>query len=100
MINLKFGYGVGLDGLPDIPEFHFFLGSGRPHTRFSSNVLFIFQKSLNVWRSQACRGPPHGQIEKEMCHLKAVKNKSFWMFSEPDTISVLQISSVSAYLPN
>ena len=23
-----------------------------------------------------------------MCHLKAEKNKSFWMFSEPDTISL------------
>ena len=25
--------------------------------------------------SQACRGSPHGPIEKEMCHLKAEKNK-------------------------
>ena len=25
--------------------------------------------------SQACRGLPHGPIEKEMCHLKAEKNK-------------------------
>ena len=48
MNMLKFGYGIVLDGLPDIPEFHFFLGSGRPQTRFSSNVVFIFQKSLNV----------------------------------------------------
>ena len=32
--------------------------------------------------SQACRGSPHGPIEKEMCHLKAEKNKSFWMFTE------------------
>ena len=47
---LKFGYGMDLDGLPDIPEFHFFLGSGRPQTRFSSNGVFIFQKSLNVWK--------------------------------------------------
>ena len=23
-----------------------------------------------------------------MCHLKAEKNKSFWMFTEPDTISL------------
>ena len=38
--------------------------------------------------SQACRGSPHGPIEKEMCHLKAEKNKSFWMFTEPDTISL------------
>ena len=50
MNMLKFGYGIVLDGLPDISEFHFFLGSGRPQTRFSSNVVFIFQKSLNVWK--------------------------------------------------
>ena len=53
MDMLKFGYGIVLDGLPDIPEFHFFSGvwgSGRPQTRFSSNVVFIFQKSLNVWK--------------------------------------------------
>ena len=25
--------------------------------------------------SQACRDSPHGPIEKEMCHLKAEKNK-------------------------
>ena len=35
--------------------------------------------------SQACRDSPHGPIEKEMCNLKAKKNKSFWMFTEPDT---------------
>ena len=63
-------------------------------TRFSSDVIFIFQKCLDVWKDmymsgrQACRGSPHGPIEKEMCHLKAEKNKSFWMFSEPDTISL------------
>ena len=52
MNMLKFGYGIVLDGLPDIPEFHFFLGSGgrAPQTRFSSNVVFIFQKSLNIWK--------------------------------------------------
>ena len=50
MNMLKFGYGIVLDGLPDIPDFHFFLGSGCPQTRFSSNVVFIFQKSLNVWK--------------------------------------------------
>ena len=39
--------------------------------------------------SQACRGSPHGPVEKEMCHLKAEKKiKSFWMFTEPDTISM------------
>ena len=31
-------------------NFIFFLGSGRPQTRFSSNVIFIFLKSLNVWK--------------------------------------------------
>ena len=68
MNMLKCGYGIVLDGLPDIPEFHFFWGSGRPQTRFSTNVVFIFQKSLNVWKSQACKNSPHGPIEKEMCH--------------------------------
>ena len=38
--------------------------------------------------SQVCRGSPHGPIEKEVCHLKAEKNKSFWMFTEPGTISL------------
>ena len=46
----KICHGIVLDGLPDITEFHFFLGSGRPETRLSSNVVFIFQKSLNVWK--------------------------------------------------
>ena len=41
----KFGYGIVLDS-----RISFFLGSGRPQTRFSSNVVFIFQKSLNVWK--------------------------------------------------
>ena len=55
---LKFGYGIVLDGLPDVPEFHFFLGYGCPQTRFSSNVVFIFQKSLNVWKD-ICLGAKH-----------------------------------------
>ena len=46
MNMLKFGYGIVLDGLLDIPEFRFFSGA----TRFSSNVVCIFQKSLNVWK--------------------------------------------------
>ena len=50
MNMLKFGYGIVLDGLPDIPEFHFFSGVWTPKTRVSSNVVFIFQKSLNVWK--------------------------------------------------
>ena len=48
MNMLKFGYGIVLDGLPDIPEFHFSGVWGT--TRFSSNVVFIFQKSLNIWK--------------------------------------------------
>ena len=31
-------------------NFLFFLGSGRHQARFSSNAVFIFQKSLNVWK--------------------------------------------------
>ena len=50
MNMLKFGYGIVLDGLPDIPEFHLVLGSGRLQSQFNSNVVFIFQKSLNVWK--------------------------------------------------
>ena len=38
--------------------------------------------------SETCRGSPYGPIEKEMCHLKAEKNKSFWTFTELDTISL------------
>ena len=41
--------------------------------------------------SQACRGSPHGPVEKEMCNLKAKKTKSFWMFTEPDTIFMFRL---------
>ena len=80
MNMLKFGYRVVLDGLPDIPEFHFFLGSGRPKTQFSSNVVFNISEILeclerHISGSQACRDSLQGPIEKEMCHLKAEKNK-------------------------
>ena len=47
---MLFDYAIVLDGLPGVREFHFFLGSGRPQTRLSSNVVFIFQKHLNVWK--------------------------------------------------
>ena len=56
---LKFGYGIVLDGLPVISEFHFFWGlgwggggggGGSPQTRFSLIVVFIFQKSLILER--------------------------------------------------
>ena len=51
MNMLKFGYGIVLDGLPDIPEFQFFSGVWTP----PDLILFkcciqIFQKSLNVWK--------------------------------------------------
>ena len=64
---------------------------------------------------QACRGSPHGPIEKEMCHLTAEKNESFWMFTEPDThgftvlfayvyvfsfYSVTPLCSYYIYVPN
>ena len=58
MNMLKFGYGIVLDGLPDIPEFNYFLGSGRPQTQFSSNVVFISQKSLNA-RKGICLEAKH-----------------------------------------
>ena len=68
---LKFGYGMVLDGLPDIPEFHFFLGLGA--SRSSSNVVLIFKKSLNVWKYMyICLEAKHvgthlmGQLK--MCH--------------------------------
>ena len=76
MNMLKFGYGMVLDGLPDIPEFHFFLGSGHPQTRCHihiSEILEFLERHMSG--NQACRCSPHGPIEKEMCHLKAEKNK-------------------------
>ena len=49
--------------------------------------------------SQACRGSSHGPVEKEMCHLKAEKKliKSFWMFTEPDTISMFLFACVYVF---
>ena len=58
----KFGYGIVLDGLPDIPEFHFFF---RPQTRFSSNVIVVFLKFLNVWKDIACRDSLHESFFKK-----------------------------------
>ena len=49
--------------------------------------------------SQACRDSPLGQIGKEMCHLKAEKSKSFWMFTEPDTISLFCLLSFHSITP-
>ena len=61
----------------------FCLGSGHPQTRFSSNVTHIHISEIleclekHMSGSQACRGSPHGPIEKEISHLKAEINKSF-----------------------
>ena len=53
MNMLKFGYRIVLDGLPDISEFHFFLGSGGQanQAQFSLNVVFVFQKSWNIGKT-------------------------------------------------
>ena len=72
---LKFGYEIVLDGIHDIPEFNFFLASGRPQTRFSSNVVFIFLKSLNVWKD-ICLEAKHVMDQlKKKCVIKAEKNR-------------------------
>ena len=49
--------------------------------------------------SQAYRGSTHGPIEKQMCHLKAEKNKSFWMFTEPDTVCLCICIFILFYYP-
>ena len=72
MNMLKFGYGIVLDGLPDIPEFHFFLGSGRPQTPFSSNVVFIFQISLNVCKDICLEAKHVGTHLKDQLKKKCV----------------------------
>ena len=81
---LQFGYGIVLDGLPDIPEFHFFFwGPVR-----ISNVVFTFQKSLNVWKDICLEAKHVGAHLMDQMNLNAVKNKSIWMFTEPNTISL------------
>ena len=73
MNMLKFGYGIVLDGLPDIPKFHFFfLGSGRPHSRFSSNVVFIFQISVNVLKDICLEAKHIGTHLKDQLKKKCV----------------------------
>ena len=66
--------------MPECPKEHFVA------LRLISEILECLERHMSG--SQACRGLPHGPIEKEMCYLKAEKNKSFWMFTEPDTISL------------
>ena len=52
----------------------------RPQTRFShgfsSNVILMFLKSLNVWKDIACRDSLHESFKKNVS------------FPEPDTISL------------
>ena len=76
---LKFGYRIVLDGLPDIPEFHFFWGLDAQDPVKSKCCIHILEilecLERHMSGSQACRDSPHGPIEKEICHLKAEKNK-------------------------
>ena len=63
MNMLKFCYGIVSDGLPDIPEFHFFWGLDRPPGQIHiSEILKCLERHMS--RSQACRGSPPGPIEK------------------------------------
>ena len=76
MNRLKFVYGIVLDGLSDIPEFHFFfwdLDAPRPDlVQRCIHISEIFEcLERHMSGSQACRGSPHGPIKKEMCHLNA-----------------------------
>ena len=73
-------WNIVLDGLPDIPEFHFFSGVWTPPDPISFKCCIHILEILECLErhmsgSQVCRGFPHGPIEKEMCHLKAEKNK-------------------------
>ena len=76
----KFGYGIVLDGLPDFPEFHFF----RPQTRFSSNVVVIFLKSLNVWKDIACRDNEclRGLIQRQLACAFNIQTSFFYIVSD------------------
>ena len=88
----KFGYGIVLDGLPDIPEFHFL----RPQTRFSSNVIVIFLKSLNVWKDIAYRDSLHESFKK-MCHF--LSQILFHCFVCLCTVYVFSFYSVTQLCP-
>ena len=62
MNMLKFGYGMVLDDLPDIPEFHFFLGSIK--FKCCIHILEILEcLEIHMSGSQACRDSPHEPIE-------------------------------------
>ena len=71
MIMLKFGYGIVLDGLPDIPKFHFFFWGLTPDLILFECYIHISEilecLEIHMSGSQACRGSPHGPIEKEKC---------------------------------
>ena len=51
----------------------------RPQTRFSSNVIVIFLKSVNVWKDIACRDSLHESFKKNVS------------FPEADTISLFYL---------
>ena len=56
-------------------NFIFFLESGHPKTRFSSNVIFIFLKSLNVWKEICLEAKHVGAHFMNQLKMKAEKNK-------------------------
>ena len=77
MNMLKFGYVIVLDGIPDIPEFHFFSGVWTPPDPIKfkccihiSEILEYLERHMSG--SQPYRGSPHGPIEKEMCQKKII----------------------------
>ena len=77
MKMLKFGYGIVLDGLHDIPEFHFFSGVWTPPVPILFKlVVFIFQKSWYVWKDMCLEAKHLGahlmdQLKKKCVSLKA-----------------------------
>ena len=61
-------------------NFNFFSGVWTPQDPIEfkncihiSEIIEFLERHMSG--SQACRDSPHGPIEKEMCHLKAEKNK-------------------------
>ena len=65
MNMLKLCYGIVLDGLPEIPEFHFFSGVWTPPVPIYivHNVVFLECLERHMSSSQACRGSPPGPTE-------------------------------------
>ena len=68
-------------------NFIFFQGSRRPQTRFSANVVFIFQKSLNVWKDICLEAKHVGahlldQLKKKCVILRQRKINSGCLLSQ------------------